>query len=586
MERGEILHRVREQVHARQYVPPTDAAARPITPTGVTALLLGVWKDEDTLRAQVDQMLDTSSVTLMGQKADLPIDWSDVRLWPESASLPGPRATFRNRDGLDPKFAWEVQRLLYLIPLAASVRLGHRASECVAVVAETLSGWERSSRPGYGITWGSGIEVALSSIALATLIELLPEQLTEDVSRAAAAHLVAADDFLKTFPSLFSSANNHRVAELAGILFIRKALRSNEGAEVLERELADVLQNLFATDGIGLEQSPTYAAFTVEMAALVLATHAFRDESAESRIREISVAGLRAVEAFVENGTIMRYGDDDQGRVFCVESTDGLWLDTIAALLNVERLCSGGTHVFAAGGTSVLRVGTTALTLDHGPLGFGSLAAHGHADALHISLWIDGDPWIVDPGTFVYHGDGRRRDHFRSAAAHNGPRIPGAEPVLPTGAFNWARQRPDTSLTCFSTTGAELSVSARTDADGDWSFSRTVVLDAAGVRLRDTAHGQHPFVGGFLLHPACSVEWLGDDTARVSRAGARADLTVTVKTGDFPLAQRGATALFSAAYHSVAEAPQLVCASDGDTLEVVFEITPPHESTNEEVPSP
>ncbi len=40
---------------------------------------------------------------------------------------------------------------------------------------------------------------------------------------------------------------------------------------------------------------------------------------------------------------------------------------------------------------------------DAAPLGFLSIAAHGHADALSFILHVDGSPILVDPGTFMYH---------------------------------------------------------------------------------------------------------------------------------------------------------------------------------------
>jgi hypothetical protein len=40
---------------------------------------------------------------------------------------------------------------------------------------------------------------------------------------------------------------------------------------------------------------------------------------------------------------------------------------------------------------------------DAAPLGFLSIAAHGHADALSFILHVDGSPILVDPGMFTYH---------------------------------------------------------------------------------------------------------------------------------------------------------------------------------------
>src|SRR3546814_9740957 len=74
-----------------------------------------------------------------------------------------------------------------------------------------------------------------------------------------------------------------------------------------------------------------------------------------------------------------------------------------------------GIRTFRDGGYTVVREpsarGEFLLVLDHGPLGYLSIAAHGHADALAIWLHLAGCPVIVDAGTYLYHSGGAWRDH-------------------------------------------------------------------------------------------------------------------------------------------------------------------------------
>ena len=60
-----------------------------------------------------------------------------------------------------------------------------------------------------------------------------------------------------------------------------------------------------------------------------------------------------------------------------------------------------------------------------GPLGFTSIAAHGHADALAMVLSIGGDELFIDPGTYAYHTEQKWRDYFKGTSAHNTVRIDG-----------------------------------------------------------------------------------------------------------------------------------------------------------------
>jgi heparinase II/III-like protein len=76
--------------------------------------------------------------------------------------------------------------------------------------------------------------------------------------------------------------------------------------------------------------------------------------------------------------------------------------------------------------------------VDAGPLGYLSIAAHGHADALAFTLDIGDREILVDPGTYAYHTDPAWRRYFRSTLAHNTVEIDGTDQSRQTGNFMWA----------------------------------------------------------------------------------------------------------------------------------------------------
>jgi hypothetical protein len=80
------------------------------------------------------------------------------------------------------------------------------------------------------------------------------------------------------------------------------------------------------------------------------------------------------------------------------------------------------------------------LVADAGPLGYGAIAAHAHADALAITLSVGGQEILVDPGTFTYQGQREWRDYFRGTAAHNTVRIDGRDQSESGGDFLWLRK--------------------------------------------------------------------------------------------------------------------------------------------------
>src|SRR6266508_915108 len=80
------------------------------------------------------------------------------------------------------------------------------------------------------------------------------------------------------------------------------------------------------------------------------------------------------------------------------------------------------------------------LVADAGPVGYQTIAAHGHADALAFTLSVGGKEFLIDPGTYAFHTQGPWRRYFRGTAAHNTLRIDGMDQSQPGGTFMWLRK--------------------------------------------------------------------------------------------------------------------------------------------------
>jgi hypothetical protein len=95
---------------------------------------------------------------------------------------------------------------------------------------------------------------------------------------------------------------------------------------------------------------------------------------------------------------------------------------------------------FADAGVTFLRDDVISCRVDHGPHGFLSTCAHGHADALSFELKIGGRPVLIDPGTYAYQGEPEWRRYFRSTLAHNTLEIENADQAEQAGPFLWSMQ--------------------------------------------------------------------------------------------------------------------------------------------------
>lgn len=89
------------------------------------------------------------------------------------------------------------------------------------------------------------------------------------------------------------------------------------------------------------------------------------------------------------------------------------------------------------------------LAIRCGPLHHEGTGGHAHNDQLSIVLNIDGEDWIVDPGTYLYTPLPERRNAYRSIKAHFSPKLIEGEPSrLDDGLFE-LRSRPKTTCLTF-----------------------------------------------------------------------------------------------------------------------------------------
>lgn len=460
------------------------------------------------------------------------------------------------------RYALEMNRLQFLQPMAA-LAVATDDDEMAETVAGYLFSWIDQVTPYRGIQWFSGIEMALRTISMLIVSSLIGERSFDDDRRHRFLLALAAHGYwLDRFPSRYSSANNHLVAEAAALYLLgmlAPGLRpAKRWAVAAREELLQEVERQFHRDGVGAEQSPTYAAFTLDLFLLcAVVGERLGDPWPDASWQRMEAAGRFLAAITDRSGHQPRIGDDDEGAVsWLSRPRDSLIngvLGSLAAALGQADLAPvkppvqlrnalhgtpqepaaavSGFQCFRDGGYSVSRFlddgVETMLVLDHGPLGYLSIAAHGHADALAIWLHVDGKPLLIDAGTYQYASETEEnwRAHFRSTPAHNTLSIAGDDSSVIAGKFNWSA-KAEVTLRSVETEGETWAVEAEHDGFVDpygYRHRRRVErLDEGLYQITDQLVGDGGVERveiGFLMAPELEVishsgGWLVSDEGR------------------------------------------------------------------------
>jgi hypothetical protein len=240
------------------------------------------------------------------------------------------------------------------------------------------------------------------------------------------------------------------------------------------RELEAQAGRQILDDGAGAEQAVGYQIFTAELLLLVGALLLDRDGEMPDGIRRALGRSARYLAALVGDlDPTPRIGDDDEGFAFRLDGSPLRsvrdHLGVVAAVTGDPFACRHGTaswtsawfdglagsrvptgvpssletvdasHHAPAGGLVVLRSDRRRVLMDVGPLGFLSIAAHGHADALSVTIALDGQDVVGDPGAASYYGHPEWRNTHRGTRVHATVEVDGVDQSVMAGPFMWSR---------------------------------------------------------------------------------------------------------------------------------------------------
>jgi len=482
------------------------------------------------------------------------------------------------------KYLWEPNRHLELVTLAQAWHLS-RDDRYAEGCRTLLESWFEQCPYPKGPTWTSSLELGIRLVNWAyawrllggTSCSLFSDDEGEAFMQRWLTSICQHSHFIAGHLSRYSSANNHLLGELLGLfvasttwpLWRESAGWREQARAEFEREA--LLQN--GADGVNREQGIWYHHEVADMMLIAgLSGRAHGVEFGEDFWRRLEamlefIASMMDVGGNVpaigdsDDAVIIRYCPDDQFNVYrsllatgavlfnrgdfrakAIEFDDkSRWLlgDAGADRFNSIRpavLSAPVKTSFPEGGYYILgsefeTVREVRIVADAGPLGYLSIAAHGHADALSLTVSASGQPILIDPGTYAYHTEQQWRDYFRGTRAHNTICVDGQEQSVSGGKFLWTEHASCRCEEFESTSATDCFVASH---DGYLRLSdpvhhrrrlaydkRMQTLDVVdSIRCR----GQHRVEIMWHYHPDCVVSVAGDKA--VARRGI-AQLTLS-----------------------------------------------------------
>ena len=417
----------------------------------------------------------------------------------------------------DVKAIWEASRFDWVINLAQQAAAGSTGS--VDRLNQWLADWCDRNPPYRGHNWKCAQEasVRVMHLALAGLILGAASPLEPGLVDLLFAHLRRIGP---TASYATAQDNNHGTSEAAA-LFIGGSWLERMGmpeAAVWHRSgrvlLESRVQRLVQADGSFSQHSVNYHRLLLDTLSLVevwtsqLGLHAF-----SPKYRSRAAAAARWLRAMVDpvTGDAPNFGANDGANILPLSDADYRDFRPAVQLASTlfehgaaypaaepwqahldwlgvaprDRLVDRPRATFDNGGIVILSVVGARAMLRYPRFRF----RPGHADALHVDLWVRGENLLRDGGSYSYAAEPAVMDYFVGARGHNTVQFDDREQMVRLGRVLWGSWlRTETLLAPSATADGSTAGASYRDAWGV-EHERTLFLQPDRLTVADRVAG-------------------------------------------------------------------------------------------------
>lgn len=460
--------------------------------------------------------------------------------WPEKPFSPTINISQRVDIG-DIRTNWELNRHYQFAGLAKSYYCT-KDQKYLSELIELFSDWNKHNLFLHGVEWTSAMELAIRVNSwVYTLAFLKKAGCKESIIEELEHGILVMTDYIMKHRARFSSANNHLIVEMYAVAMVGILTGYTPWKDEALKILTEELPKQNYADGVNKEMSLHYQSFVMEayglLWLLMMKNHIEVPAAWKTYLTAMTEFIADSTDDF---GRTMEFGDSDEGKILDLNGkvenhyqyvmnlmgclldkkyTDTAWHENLEWVVpeslrtKKERYIPGLVCSRKEGGYTFLRSKDrrVLIGIDHADLGYGSIAAHGHADALSFQLFIDGQPVFVDSGTYNYHVTPEDRNYFRSTAAHNTVMIDKQEQSEMLGPFIWGKKASAHLLKITEHNGL---VTARMECqEVAGKHVRTIVFDQEKqLEIHDDIE-MHSGLLKFMLSPPADVTTNEDEAA-------------------------------------------------------------------------
>lgn len=312
----------------------------------------------------------------------------------------------------------------YLLPLAKSFLDSGDARYLEKAKAIICSWIDSCPKEKGGVAWDPYV-ISMRTVNWLAFLGELSVELADDIAFIDEVNASLAEQYVYLSQHLEKDLlANHYLEDLKALVIIACYFSDDKTLRIALSALREQINEQILPDGMHFELSPMYHKIVLEDLLRTATFLKARGCAGDELVKLFRLQDMCDVLYSLERGVDRTPLFNDSG-------------DNVAkgreALLACSRRVFGITPVYKSklpdAGYAILEretvSGTVKVVFDAGMPGPHQAMGHAHCDALSIEVFVNGEPWIVNGGTYAYQDE--RRLNYKRTLSHSAVRVSGLE---------------------------------------------------------------------------------------------------------------------------------------------------------------